>query len=39
MSVDNKKDGNIVNTAVNLARDSVQSFKDSAEGFMKGIRS
>ena len=39
MSVDNKKDGNIVNTAVNLARDSVQGFKDSAEGFMKGIRS
>lgn len=39
MSVDNKKDGNIVDKAVTLARDSVQGFKDSAEGFMKGIRS
>ena len=42
-AVDNKKNpqdsGNIVNSAVNFAKDGIDSFKDSAQGFMKGIRS
>ena len=38
-SVDNKKEPFSTASVTKLARDSVQSFKDTAEGFMKGIRS